>query len=38
MYTQAQYEQHDERPTEDHILYLSGVSWENYMRTLRHDH
>lgn len=40
MYTQAQYEQHDDRPVEDHIVHLSGVSWEDYERLLemRGDH
>lgn len=34
MYTQAQYEQHDDRPIEDHIVCLSDVSWEDYERLL----
>lgn len=40
MYTQAQYEQHDDRPTEDHIVHLSGLSWDDYERLLdmRGDH
>jgi Uma2 family endonuclease len=41
MYTQAQYEQLDEQPpVEDHIVHLSGVSWEDYERLLdmRGDH
>lgn len=40
MYTQAQYEQHDEQPVEDHIIHLSGISWEDYERLLdmRGDH
>ena len=40
MYTQAQYEQHDEHPVEDHIVHLSGVSWDDYERLLamRGDH
>ncbi len=40
MYTQAQYEQRDDRPTEDHIIHLSGVSWEDYERlvAIRGDH
>ena len=29
MYTQAQYEQHDEQPVEDHIVHLSGIRWED---------
>ena len=40
MYTQAEYEQHDDRPTEDHIIHLSGISWEDYERlvAMRGDH
>ena len=40
MYTQAQYEQRDDRPVEDHVVFLSGVSWEEYERLLdmRGDH
>lgn len=40
MYTQAQYVQRDDRPTEDHIIRLSDVSWEDYQRLLamRGDH
>ena len=40
MYTQVQYEQRDDRPTEDHIIHLSGLSWEDYERLLeiRGDH
>jgi len=40
MHTQAQYEQHDERPTEDHVVLLSHVSWDDYERLLamRGDH
>lgn len=40
MYTQAQYEQHDERQTEDHVVLLSHVSWDDYERLLamRGDH
>lgn len=34
MYTQAQYEQHDGRPIEDHIILLSGISWADYERLL----
>ena len=40
MYTQAQYEQRDDRPTEDHIIRFAGVSWEDYERlvAIRGDH
>jgi Uma2 family endonuclease len=40
MLTQAQYAQGDEQPTHDHIIRLSGVSWEDYERLLamRGDH
>lgn len=40
MYTQAQYEQHDERQTEDHLVLLSHVSWDDYEQLLamRGDH
>ncbi|MBK5964499.1 hypothetical protein CCR95_10480 [Thiocystis minor] len=40
MYTQAQYEQHDDRPTEDHVVHLSDLSWDDYERLLdmRGDH
>jgi Uma2 family endonuclease len=40
MYTQAQYEQRDDSPIEDHVVFLSGVSWEDYERLLdmRGDH
>jgi len=40
MYTQAQYEQRDDRPIEDHVIHLSDVSWEDYERLLamRGDH
>jgi Uma2 family endonuclease len=40
MYTQAQYEQRDDSPVEDHIVFLSGISWEEYERLLdmRGDH
>lgn len=39
-YTQAQYEQRDDRPIEDHIVHLSGIGWEDYERLLdmRGDH
>ncbi len=37
---QAQYQQHDGRPVEDHIIHLAGVSWDDYERLLsiRGDH
>jgi Uma2 family endonuclease len=40
MVTQAQYEQHDGRPVEDHIVQFHGVSWDDYERLLamRGDH
>ncbi len=40
MYTQIQYEQHDDQPTEDHIVHLAGLSWDDYERLLdmRGDH
>jgi Uma2 family endonuclease len=40
MYTRAQYEQHDERQSEDHVVLLSHVSWDDYERLLamRGDH
>jgi Uma2 family endonuclease len=40
MQPQGRYEHHDDRPTEDHIVRLSGVSWEDYERLLemRGDH
>jgi Uma2 family endonuclease len=40
MYTQAQYEQRDDSPVEDHIVFLSGISWEEYEQLLemRGDH
>jgi Uma2 family endonuclease len=34
MVTQAQYEQHDGRPVEDHIVQFHGVSWDDYERLL----
>lgn len=30
MQTHARYEQHDDRPTEDNVVRLCGVSWEDY--------
>lgn len=40
MDTHAQYEQHDERSTEDQVVLLSHVSWDDYERLLamRGDH
>lgn len=40
MYTQAQYEERDDRPIEDHIVHLSGLTWDDYERLLdmRGDH
>jgi Uma2 family endonuclease len=40
MYNQTQYEQRDDRPTEDHVIHLSGASWEDYERlvAIRGDH
>lgn len=29
MQTHARYEQHDDRPTEDNVVHLCGVSWED---------
>ncbi len=34
MYTQAQFEQHDGRPVEDHIVHFGDVGWEDYERLL----
>jgi len=34
MRAQTRYEQHDDRPTEDHIVRLAGVTWEDYERLL----
>ena len=34
MMTQAQYEQHDDRPTDDHIVRLAGFRWQDYQRLL----
>lgn len=40
MHTQADYEHHDGRPVEDHIIHLSGLDWDDYERLLemRGDH
>lgn len=40
MDTQAQYEQHDECSTENQVVLLSHVSWDDYERLLamRGDH
>lgn len=40
MHVRNRYEQHDDRPKEDHVVRLSGVSWEDYERLLamRGDH
>lgn len=40
MMTQAQYEQRDDRPIDDHIVRLSGLCWDDYQRLLevRGDH
>jgi len=40
MYTQAQYQQRDDSPVDDQVVFLSGVSWEDYERLLdmRGDH
>jgi Uma2 family endonuclease len=40
MHVHSRYEQHDDRPSEDHVIRLSGVSWEDYERLLamRGDH
>lgn len=34
MLTQTQYEERDDRPTEDHIVRLHGVTWDDYQRLL----
>jgi Uma2 family endonuclease len=34
MYTQAQYEQHDGTPVEDHVVHFANVSWDDYERLL----
>jgi hypothetical protein len=34
MRAHTRYEQHDDRPTEDQVVLLSGVSWEDYERLL----
>jgi hypothetical protein len=40
MQPQGRYEHRDDCPTEDHIVRLAGVSWEDYERLLatRGDH
>lgn len=40
MYSQADYEQRDDRPIEDHLVALHGLSWDDYERLLvmRGDH
>jgi Uma2 family endonuclease len=40
MHIRADYQQHDDRPTEDHIIRLYGANWEDYQRLLavRGDH
>lgn len=40
MHAHNRYEQHDDRPTDDHLVCFSGVSWEDYERLLamRGDH
>lgn len=40
MYSLAQLESRDDRPTEDHVVRLSDVTWEDYERLLkiRGDH
>jgi hypothetical protein len=35
MMTQAQYEQRDDRPTDDSIVRLSGLRWDDYQRLLK---
>jgi len=34
MHTQAEYEQHDGRPVEDHIVHLADVTWDDYEHLL----
>ena len=34
MMTQAHYEQRDDRPTDDSIVRLSGLGWDDYQRLL----
>lgn len=34
MYARAEVEMRDDRPTEDHVIQLSGVTWEDYERLL----
>jgi hypothetical protein len=40
MHTQAEYEQRNDRSTEDYVIRHSGASWEDYQRLLakRGDH
>ena len=40
MHAHSRYEQHDDRPTEDHVIRLSGAGWEDYdlLLTMRGDH
>lgn len=40
MYARADLERRDDRPTEDHIVRLSGATWDDYERLLeiRGDH
>ena len=40
MSTNTQYRQRDDRPVDDHIVYLHDVSWDDYERllTMRGDH
>jgi Uma2 family endonuclease len=34
MYARADLQHRDDRPTEDHIVHMSGVTWEDYERLL----
>jgi len=40
MYSQAQYQQRDDSPVDDQVVFLSDVSWDDYERLLdmRGDH
>ncbi len=40
MQATERYTSHDDRPREDHVVFLSGVSWDDYERLLvmRGDH
>jgi Uma2 family endonuclease len=40
MQARTRFEQHDDRPTEDHVIRFSGITWEDYTRLLsmRGDH